>query len=203
MLEFIKAPEDVLALKYTGAITGKELDAALDKLEAMLAKPGKIHFYIEMRGIEGIEANYVWHKETSLGEADAIVLPGGFSYGDYLRCGAIARFSPIMRAVSEAARAGKLIIGTCNGFQILCEAGLLPGALVRNRSRADPVEVLQPSRQYRLAVTVLRHALHDGPQPVPHFDRAQIASTGHAFADAAHRRLPVASNQAEDIAQHN
>jgi phosphoribosylformylglycinamidine synthase I len=87
-----------------------------------------------LRGIEGIEANYVWHKETSLGEADAIVLPGGFSYGDYLRCGAIARFSPIMRAVSEAARAGKLIIGTCNGFQILCEAGLLPGALVRNRS---------------------------------------------------------------------
>jgi phosphoribosylformylglycinamidine synthase len=87
-----------------------------------------------LRGIEGIEASYVWHKETSLGEADAIVLPGGFSYGDYLRCGAISRFSPIMRAVSEAARAGKLVIGTCNGFQILCEAGLLTGALVRNRS---------------------------------------------------------------------
>ncbi len=87
-----------------------------------------------LRGIEGIEAEYVWHKETSLGNADAIVLPGGFSYGDYLRCGAIARFSPIMRAVIEAARAGKLVIGICNGFQILCEAGLLPGALVRNRS---------------------------------------------------------------------
>ena len=65
---------------------------------------------------------------------DAIVLPGGFSYGDYLRCGAIARFSPIMQAVVKEARAGKLVIGTCNGFQILCEAGLLPGALVRNRS---------------------------------------------------------------------
>ena len=87
-----------------------------------------------LRGIDGIEAEYVWHKETSLGDAAAIVLPGGFSYGDYLRCGAIARFSPIMRAVVEEARAGKLVIGICNGFQILCEAGLLPGALVRNRS---------------------------------------------------------------------
>jgi phosphoribosylformylglycinamidine synthase I len=87
-----------------------------------------------LRGIEGIESEYVWHKETSLRGWDAIVLPGGFSYGDYLRCGAIARFSPIMRAVVEDARAGKLVIGICNGFQILCEAGLLPGALVRNRS---------------------------------------------------------------------
>ncbi len=87
-----------------------------------------------LRGIDGIEADYVWHKETSLGGWDAIVLPGGFSYGDYLRCGAIARFSPIMRAVIAEARSGKLVIGICNGFQILCEAGLLPGALVRNRS---------------------------------------------------------------------
>ena len=87
-----------------------------------------------LRGIEGLEAQYVWHKGNSLGGFDAIVLPGGFSYGDYLRCGAIARFSPIMRAVVEEARAGKLVIGICNGFQILCEAGLLPGALVRNRS---------------------------------------------------------------------
>ncbi|HEY2800154.1 MAG TPA: phosphoribosylformylglycinamidine synthase subunit PurQ [Chthoniobacterales bacterium] len=87
-----------------------------------------------LRGIDGIEADYVWHKESSLGDWDAIVLPGGFSYGDYLRCGAIARFSPIMRAVVEEAGAGKLVIGICNGFQILCEARLLPGALVRNRS---------------------------------------------------------------------
>jgi phosphoribosylformylglycinamidine synthase I len=84
--------------------------------------------------IAGLEAEYVWHKETSLDRFDAIVLPGGFAYGDYLRCGAIARFSPIMRAVVTDANAGKLILGTCNGFQILCEAGLLPGALVRNRS---------------------------------------------------------------------
>ena len=87
-----------------------------------------------INGIEGLRAEYVWHKEKSLDGFDAIVLPGGFSYGDYLRCGAIARFSPIMQAVLKDARAGKLVIGTCNGFQILCEAGLLPGALVRNRS---------------------------------------------------------------------
>jgi phosphoribosylformylglycinamidine synthase subunit PurQ / glutaminase len=87
-----------------------------------------------INSIEGLRAEYVWHKETSLGDYDAIILPGGFAYGDYLRCGAIARFSPIMPAVVSAARAGKLVLGTCNGFQILCEAGLLPGALVRNRS---------------------------------------------------------------------
>jgi phosphoribosylformylglycinamidine synthase subunit PurQ / glutaminase len=87
-----------------------------------------------INSISGLEAEYVWHKETSLRGFDAIVLPGGFAYGDYLRCGAIARFSPIMAAVVNDARAGKLVLGTCNGFQILCEAGLLPGALVRNRS---------------------------------------------------------------------
>ena len=86
-----------------------------------------------VNGISGLQAEYVWHKKTSLEGYDAIVLPGGFSYGDYLRCGAIARFSPIMNAVVEQARKGTLIIGTCNGFQILCEIGLLPGALVRNR----------------------------------------------------------------------
>jgi phosphoribosylformylglycinamidine synthase I len=82
----------------------------------------------------GVETSFVWHKETSLKGFDLIVLPGGFSYGDYLRCGAIARFSPIMQAVIEAARDGKLVLGICNGFQILCEARLLPGALIRNRS---------------------------------------------------------------------
>lgn len=87
-----------------------------------------------INGIDGLHADFVWHKETSLRAYDAIVLPGGFAYGDYLRCGAIARFSPIMRAVVSDARSGKLVLGTCNGFQILCEAGLLPGALVRNQS---------------------------------------------------------------------
>jgi phosphoribosylformylglycinamidine synthase I len=82
----------------------------------------------------GVATEYVWHKEESLEGFDAIVIPGGFSYGDYLRCGAIARFSPVMAAVRTAAAAGKLVIGVCNGFQILCESGLLPGALIRNRS---------------------------------------------------------------------
>ena len=75
---------------------------------------------------------YVWHKDTDLSRYDCVILPGGFSYGDYLRAGAIARFSPVMRAVEEFARDGKLVLGICNGFQILCEAGLLPGVLMRN-----------------------------------------------------------------------
>ena len=75
---------------------------------------------------------YVWHKDTDLSSYDCVILPGGFSYGDYLRCGAIARFSPVMGAVADFARQGKLVLGICNGFQILCEAGLLPGVLMRN-----------------------------------------------------------------------
>ncbi len=87
-----------------------------------------------LHSVFGVETHYVWHKETSLDAFDLIVLPGGFSYGDYLRCGAIARFSPVMKSLVEQADKGKLILGICNGFQILCEAHLLPGALVRNRS---------------------------------------------------------------------
>jgi len=84
--------------------------------------------------ILGHTADYVWHKDTSLGRADAVIVPGGFSYGDYLRTGAIARFSPVMQAVQKFAAEGGMVIGICNGFQILCEVGLLPGALIRNRS---------------------------------------------------------------------
>jgi phosphoribosylformylglycinamidine synthase subunit PurQ / glutaminase len=82
------------------------------------------------------EAVPLWHKERSLKGVDCVVLPGGFSYGDYLRTGAIARFSPVMSSVADFAAAGGLVLGICNGFQVLCEAGLLPGALVRNRSLA-------------------------------------------------------------------
>jgi phosphoribosylformylglycinamidine synthase len=82
----------------------------------------------------GHTARFVWHKEPSLGDADGVIIPGGFSYGDYLRTGAIARFSPVMQAVHAFAAQGGLVLGICNGFQILCEAGLLPGALIRNRS---------------------------------------------------------------------
>lgn len=82
----------------------------------------------------GEEAVYIWHKDHDLQGADVIILPGGFSYGDYLRAGAIARFSPVMREVAAHARKGGPVIGICNGFQIACEAGLLPGALLRNAS---------------------------------------------------------------------
>lgn len=81
----------------------------------------------------GQPAEFIWHQTENLSGFDAVILPGGFSYGDYLRTGAIARFSPVMRAVASFARSGGLVLGICNGFQILCEAGLLPGALMRNR----------------------------------------------------------------------
>ena len=80
----------------------------------------------------GESARYLWHKDTDISGIDCLIVPGGFSYGDYLRCGAIARFSPIMRSVERFAADGGTVIGICNGFQILCEAGLLPGVLMRN-----------------------------------------------------------------------
>ena len=82
----------------------------------------------------GHPAEFIWHDSDSLGQVDAVILPGGFSYGDYLRCGAIAKFSPVMRAVKKFAAQGGLVVGFCNGFQILVEGGLLPGALLRNTS---------------------------------------------------------------------
>ncbi len=81
----------------------------------------------------GDDAVALWHKDSDLKGVDCVVLPGGFSYGDYLRCGALARFSPVMESVAAFARGGGLVWGICNGFQVLCEAGLLPGALIRNR----------------------------------------------------------------------
>ncbi len=87
-----------------------------------------------LRDVLEQDAELLWHKERDLKNADCVVLPGGFSYGDYLRCGAMARFSPIMESVVSFARRGGLVLGICNGFQILCEARLLPGALTRNRS---------------------------------------------------------------------
>ncbi|HEX8069931.1 MAG TPA: phosphoribosylformylglycinamidine synthase subunit PurQ [Pyrinomonadaceae bacterium] len=81
----------------------------------------------------GQPVSFVWHKETDLSDYDAVIIPGGFSYGDYLRAGALARFSPVMASVKSFAARGGFVLGICNGFQILCEAGLLPGALIRNR----------------------------------------------------------------------
>lgn len=90
--------------------------------------------YHVIKDVMDRDVDYIWHKETSVEGYDALILPGGFSYGDYLRTGAIARFSPIMPAVIDFAEQGGLVIGICNGFQILLEAGLLPGAMLRNRS---------------------------------------------------------------------
>ncbi|NNF57086.1 MAG: phosphoribosylformylglycinamidine synthase subunit PurQ [Rhodothermaceae bacterium] len=90
--------------------------------------------YHAAKHVFGQDAHFVWHKEEALGEADVVIVPGGFSYGDYLRSGAIARFSPIMKDVIRFANDGGLVLGVCNGFQVLCEAGLLPGALMRNAS---------------------------------------------------------------------
>jgi phosphoribosylformylglycinamidine synthase len=105
-----------------------------------------------LRNVLGHSAKLLWHKEPSLGSADAIIVPGGFSYGDYLRTGAIARFSPVMEAVQRFAADGGLVLGICNGFQILCEAGLLPGALIRNRSL-----------QFRCEQVFLKTATADSP----------------------------------------
>ena len=90
--------------------------------------------YHVAKHVLGQDARFIWHKDTDLGDVDFVIVPGGFSYGDYLRSGAIARFSPIMKDVVRFANAGGPVMGICNGFQILCESGLLPGALMRNES---------------------------------------------------------------------
>lgn len=104
---------------------------------AVIVFPGSncdVDMYSAIKDELGSDVEYVWHAEKDLDRFDAILLPGGFSYGDYLRCGAIARFSNIMNEIKKAAEAGKPVLGVCNGFQILLEAGLLPGALRRNES---------------------------------------------------------------------
>jgi phosphoribosylformylglycinamidine synthase I len=104
---------------------------------AVIVFPGSncdVDLMYAIKDVMGAEAEYVWHDETSLEGFDGVLLPGGFSYGDYLRCGAIARFSNIMQEVIRLAKEGKPVFGTCNGFQILTEAGLLPGVLRRNES---------------------------------------------------------------------
>jgi phosphoribosylformylglycinamidine synthase len=127
----------------------------------------------------GHSARLVWHKESSLGDADAVIVPGGFSYGDYLRCGAIARFSPVMQAVKQFADNGGLVLGICNGFQVLTEAHLLPGALVRNRD-------LQFHCEYVFLKTVTTHSPFTHRIPPGQVLRVPIAhGEGCYFADAA------------------
>src|SRR4051794_12636011 len=114
---------------------------------AVVRFPGSNCDFDTLRAAErhGAEAYFVWHRDVDLKAADVVILPGGFSYGDYLRSGAIARFSPVMQAVKQHAAAGGPVLGICNGFQILCEAHLLPGALLRNAGLtfvSKPVDVV-------------------------------------------------------------
>ena len=123
------------------------------------------------------QAEFIWHDSDSLGNADAVILPGGFSYGDYLRCGAIAKFSPGMRAVTKFAREGGLVLGICNGFQVLTEAGLLPGALVRNSGlkfvcKTVPLEVVSTDSPFTHRATK-GQTLH---LPVAHGEGCYVAS---------------------------
>jgi phosphoribosylformylglycinamidine synthase I len=132
-----------------------------------------------LRNVLGHSTRLVWHKENSLAGFDAVVIPGGFSYGDYLRTGAIARFSPIMQAVRQFAAGGGPVLGICNGFQILCEAQMLPGALIRNRSL-----------QFRCEHVFIKTAAHDSPFtnriPPEKIIRVPIAhGEGCYFADDA------------------
>jgi phosphoribosylformylglycinamidine synthase len=149
---------------------------------AVVVFPGSnsdVDAYYAASQVIGAEAALVWHKDTDLGAADAVILPGGFAHGDYLRTGAIARFSPIMAAVRTFADRGGPVLGICNGFQVLLEAGLLPGAMVRNReikfvSRHVPVRVEQVDTPFTAACSagqVLR-------LPIAHGE-------GNYFADAA------------------
>lgn len=142
-----------------------------------------------LRNVLGQSARLLWHKDQSLGDTDAVVVPGGFSYGDYLRTGAIARFSPVMQAVQKFAADGGLVLGICNGFQILCEAGLLPGALIRNRSL-----------QFRCEQVFLQTANYQSPftsaTPQGKLLRIPVAhGEGCYFADEATLATLKANNQ--------
>ncbi|MGH7500099.1 MAG: phosphoribosylformylglycinamidine synthase subunit PurQ [Gemmatimonadales bacterium] len=146
---------------------------------AVVRFPGSNCDLDSLRAVErvGVDGYFVWHRDTSLRGADVVILPGGFSYGDYLRSGAIARFSPIMQAVQRHAVEGGAILGICNGFQILCEAHLLPGALMRNAGLtfvSKPVDVV-----VERAETAFTSAYAPGDRlrlPVAHGDGRFVAS---------------------------
>jgi phosphoribosylformylglycinamidine synthase len=142
-----------------------------------------------LRDVLGHPARLVWHKENSLRDADVVIIPGGFSYGDYLRTGAIARFSPIMQAVQNFATQGGTVLGICNGFQILCEAGLLPGALIRNRS-------LQFRCEHVFLKTANRNTIFTSQIPEGKLLRVPIAhGEGCYFADPEQLKKLENNNQ--------
>jgi phosphoribosylformylglycinamidine synthase subunit PurQ / glutaminase len=143
--------------------------------------PGSLDDRDAMHAVEagGAQAVPLWHADMTVGDVDAIILPGGFSYGDYLRCGAVAHRAPVMEAVAAFARDGGPVLGICNGFQVLCESGLLPGALLRNaglRFVCRPVDLLVENR----STPWTRGFLDDGPITVPIKN-----GEGRYYADAA------------------
>lgn len=138
----------------------------------------------------GADAYYVWHRETDLRQADAVILPGGFAYGDYLRAGAIARFSPVMEAVQAHASAGGPVLGICNGFQVLCEAGLLPGALVRNaglKFLSRPVSVRVEATDTPFSAGYPEGAIFE--MPIAHGEGRYVAPPGVLEALERERRV--------------
>ena len=142
--------------------------------------------YHVLKHVLGTDARFIWHGDAHLHDCDVIVLPGGFSYGDYLRTGAIARFSPVMQAVKEFARRGGFVLGICNGFQILQEAGLLPGAMLRNRGlkficrpvdlRAERTDLAftrayEPGQVLRMPIAHNEGSFYVSPEELNHLER--------------------------------
>ena len=144
--------------------------------------PGSLDDRDALRALEhvlGDEAVALWHKDRDLRGVDCVLLPGGFSYGDYLRCGAMARCSPIIESVASHAQAGGLVLGICNGFQILCEAGLLPGALVRNRSLSYVCDLV--TVRVETTNTFFTHGCRPGEVlelPIKHGEGCYVADEG-------------------------
>jgi phosphoribosylformylglycinamidine synthase subunit PurQ / glutaminase len=155
--------------------------------------PGSLDDFDALHALRDLleqDAELLWHKDTSLRGAEGVVLPGGFSYGDYLRCGAIARFAPIMQSVVRFAAEGGLVIGICNGFQILCEAHLLPGALMRNRSLSFICEDIHV--RIENAATPFTCAGHAGEVlrlPIKHGEGCYVAPAAELAAMEERRQI--------------
>lgn len=160
--------------------------------------------YHAAKHVLGHDAEFIWHKETSLGGADVVILPGGFSHGDYLRTGAIARFSPVMDAVRTFADAGGPVLGICNGFQVLLEAGMLPGAMLRNAGLKFRCEHVHVRVEQRDTPFTTRCAPGDVLRlPIAHGDGNYFADEATLDALEAERRIIfryVTADGAEDAA---